>query len=66
MEIAASVGAKIQERLERKRKLYAKATGITPERIILASASIHSHRAQALRQMGIEVIEPEEATLADE
>jgi hypothetical protein len=60
VEIAASVGPTIQERLERKRRLYMEATGITPTRVILATASIHSRRAQALRQMGIEVIEPEE------
>jgi hypothetical protein len=60
VEIAASVGPTIQERLERKRRLYLEATGITPTRMILATASIHSRRAQALRQMGIEVIEPEE------
>jgi hypothetical protein len=60
VEIAASVGPTIQERLERKRRLYREATGITPVRVILATASIHSQRAQALRQMGIEVIEPEE------
>jgi hypothetical protein len=60
VEIAASVGPTIQERLERKRRLYREATGITPTRVILATASIHSRRAQALRQMGIEVIEPEE------
>ncbi|MCX7838039.1 MAG: DUF3782 domain-containing protein [Anaerolineae bacterium] len=66
VEIAASVGPKIQERLERKRALYIQHTGITPARIILATASIHSQRAQALRQMGIEVIEPEEETLTEE
>ena len=60
VEIAASVGPTILERLERKRRLYTEATGIPPTRIILATASIHSQRAQALRQMGIEVIEPEE------
>ena len=60
VEIAASVGPTIQERLERKRRLYTEATGITPTRMILATAAIHSQRAQALRQMGIEVIEPEE------
>jgi hypothetical protein len=60
VEIAASVGPTIQERLERKRRLYLEVTGITPTRVILATASIHSRRAQALRQMGIEVIEPEE------
>jgi hypothetical protein len=60
VEIAASVGPTILERLERKRRLYTEATGIVPTRVILATASIHSQRAQALRQMGIEVIEPEE------
>jgi hypothetical protein len=60
VEIAASVGPTILERLERKRRLYTEATGIPPTRVILATASIHSQRAQALRQMGIEVIEPEE------
>lgn len=60
VEIAASVGPTILERLERKRRLYTEATGIVPTRTILATASIHSQRAQALRQQGIEVIEPEE------
>jgi hypothetical protein len=60
VEIAASVGPTIQDRLERKRRLYTEATGITPTRVILATASIHSQRAHALRQTGIEVIEPEE------
>jgi len=60
VEIAASVGPTILERLERKRRLYTEATGIPPTRILLATASIHSQRAQALRQLGIEVIEPEE------
>jgi hypothetical protein len=60
VEIAASVGPTIQERLERKRRLYIETTGITPTRMVLATASIHSRRAQALREMGIEVIEPEE------
>ena len=60
VEIAASVGPTIQDRLERKRRLYTEATGIAPTRVILATASIHSQRAQALRQLGIEVIEPEE------
>jgi hypothetical protein len=60
VEIAASVGPSIQDRLERKRRLYTETTGIAPTRIILATATIHSQRAQALRQLGIEVIEPEE------
>ena len=60
VEIAASVGPTIQERLERKRRMYTEATGIVPARMVLATASIHSQRAAALRQAGIEVIEPEE------
>ena len=58
VELAAGVGADIQERLERKRQLYIDATGVTPVRILLATASIYSYRAQALREAGIEVIEP--------
>ena len=61
VEIAASVGATIQERLERKRQLYIEATGVTPVRVLLATADIYSYRAQALREAGIEVVEPEEA-----
>jgi hypothetical protein len=60
VEISASVGPTILDRLERKRRLYTEATGIAPTRLVLATASIHSQRAQALRQTGIEVIEPEE------
>lgn len=60
IEIAASVGRTIGERLDRKRRLYEEHTGMRPARVILAAASIHSHRAQQLRQAGIEVIEPEE------
>ena len=60
VEIAASVGRTIQARLERKRRLYEESTGVSPARVILAAASIHSRRAHDLRQMGIEVIEPEE------
>ena len=60
VEIAASVGPTILERLERKPRLYTETTGIVPTRVILATASIHSQRAHALRQSGIEVIEPEE------
>ena len=60
IEIAASVGRTIGNRLERKRRLYTESTGIEPTRIILATADIHSHRAQVLREKGIEVIEPDE------
>lgn len=61
VEIAASVGATIQERLERKRRLYTETTGVAPARVLLATADIYSYRAQALREAGIEVIEPAEA-----
>ena len=61
VEIAASVGPSIAQRLQRKRRLYKEETGVEPERVILATASIHSRRAQELRQMGIEVVEPEDA-----
>jgi len=63
VEISASVGPKIQERLERKHRLYTEATGVEPARVILVTAAIHSHRAQLLRDAGFEVIEPEEDTL---
>ncbi len=63
VEIAASVGPNIQQRLERKRDLYIQATGVTPARFILATAAIHSRRAMALREAGFEVIEPEEDAL---
>ncbi len=61
VEIAASVGPSIAQRLQRKRRLYQEETGVEPERVILATASIHSRRAQELREMGIEVVEPEDA-----
>ena len=60
VEIAASVGPSIKTRLERKRRLYQESTGVSPTRVILATASIHSRRAQELRENGIEVVEPEE------
>ena len=60
VEIAASAGKSIQQRLERKRELYIQETGVVPARVILVTASIHSQRAQALREAGFEVIEPEE------
>jgi hypothetical protein len=60
VEIAASVGRDIQERLERKREIYTRTTGVAPGRVILAVASIYSRWAQSLREAGVEVIEPEE------
>ena len=66
VEIAASVGRSIRSRLERKRRVYEQATGVRPARVILATASIYSVRAQQLRAAGIEVIEPEELDDAEE
>jgi hypothetical protein len=63
VEITASAGPKIHESLERKRRLYTEATGVAPARVLLATAAIHSQRAQALRAAGFEVIEPEEEAL---
>ena len=60
VEIAASVGPSTKTRLERKRHVYQESTGVNPTRVILATASIHSRRAQELRDSGIEVVEPEE------
>lgn len=65
VEISASVGPTIQERLERTRRVFTQATGMAPVRVILATASIHSQRAQALRAAGFEVIEPEEEALEE-
>jgi hypothetical protein len=60
VEIAASVRHNIQERLERKRQIYTETVGVTPSRMILVVATIHSRLAQSLREAGFEVIEPEE------
>ena len=60
VEISASVGKDILKKLQRKRQIYIDATGVTPARFILAAGSIHSRRANALREAGFEVIEPEE------
>ena len=60
VEIAASVEPSIRTRLERTRRLYEESTGVSPTRVILATASIHSRRAQELQQIGIVVIEPED------
>ena len=59
VEISASVGQDILKKLQRKRQLYIDATGVTPARFLLAVGSIHSRRANALRDAGFEVIEPE-------
>ena len=60
VEIACRAGSDIQNRLERKRRLYEESTGVRPARVILATASIHSARARQLQQAGFEVIEPED------
>jgi hypothetical protein len=60
VEISASVGPDIRQKLERKRQLYIDETGVTPARFILAAGSIYSRRAEALRAAGFDVIEPEE------
>ncbi len=60
VEIAASVKRNIQERLERKCRIYRDETGVDPNRVILAVAAIHSRLAESLRQSGFEVIEPED------
>lgn len=59
IEISASVGKDIFKKLQHKRQLYEQATGITPARFLLAVGSIHSRRANTLRDAGFEVIEPE-------
>ena len=64
VEISASVGQDIVKKLQRKRQIYIDATGVTPARFILAVGSIHSRRANALREAGFEVIEPEEDEIA--
>ena len=60
VEIHANVSRSIAETLQIKRQIYIDATGVTPARFILAVGSIHSRRANALREAGFEVIEPEE------
>lgn len=60
VELSASVGPNILERLQRKRKLYIDETGVTPARFLLVVGAIHSRRADALRAAGFEVVEPED------
>ena len=60
IEVTARAKSNVQQRLERKRALYIEKTGQTPDRVILAVGSIYSTRAQALREVGFEVIEPSE------
>jgi hypothetical protein len=60
VEISAGASPNIVKRLERKRKIYIEETGVEPERFIFAVTNINSRRAQALREAGFEVIEPED------
>lgn len=60
IELTASVGPNILERLQRKRQLYIDETGITPSRFLLVAGAIHSRRAETLRAAGFEVIEAED------
>jgi hypothetical protein len=60
VEIAAHAKRDMQKRLERKRDLYTRVTGVTPARVILAVGAIHYRQVEALRQAGFEVIEPED------
>ena len=60
IEITASVGPKMQERLVRKREKYIAATGVTPTRSILAVGSVSRKRGAALEALGFEVIEPDD------
>ncbi len=59
VEIMASAGRTIVQRMDRKRRIYTEETGIAPKRFLVVVGSIHSQRAQQLRSAGFEVIEPE-------
>ena len=61
VEIAGASAPTIKTCLGRTRRVYEESTGTTPTRVILATASIHSRRAQELQRIGIEVIEPDDA-----
>ena len=66
IEIAASVRRDILERFRRKKRLYIDEMGIVPTRIILAVGRINSYSAQALRDAGIDVIEPDDDFYGEE
>ena len=66
IEIAASVRRDILERFRRKKSLYIAEMGIVPTRIILAVGRINSYSAQALRDAGIDVIEPDDDFYGEE
>lgn len=60
IEVAASAGPNIVKRMERKRQLYIDETGVVPARFWVVVGAIHSRRAEALREAGFEIIEPED------
>jgi hypothetical protein len=60
IELSASVGPNILERLQRKCQLYIDETGVTLARFLLVAGAIHSRRAEALCAAGFEVMEPED------
>lgn len=60
IEVAASAGPNIVKRMERKRQLYIDETGVVPARFLVVVGAIHSRRAEALREAGFEIIEPED------
>ena len=66
IEIAASVRRDILERFRRKKSLYIAEMGVVPARIILAVGRINSYSAQALRDAGIDVIEPDDDFYGEE
>lgn len=59
LEVTSRATQKITRRLERKRAKYLDETGITPARVILATAQIHYTVVEKLREMGVEVLQPD-------
>ena len=59
IEIAASTKRHIAQRLLRKRARYTETTGVEPTHFLYVVGSIYSRRAEELRNIGIEVVEPE-------
>ena len=55
VELAGGVGPAIPGRLGTSRRLYEEAAGVGPAGVTQAAASIHSRRAQQMRQGGISV-----------
>ncbi len=57
-ELAEIIIVQLPRLLTEQPELNIDHTGITPARVILAVGSINSRHAEALRQAGFEVIEP--------